>query len=125
VFTGTTKWLGESLDPTTRTVQVRVLVPNPEEALKPEMFATARFTSGTFRPAIVIPEAAVQNLNGHCTVFVQTGTETFQPRVIVAGVSQNGQVEITQGLRPGDRVVIKGAYQLKSEILKSSLSGGD
>jgi cobalt-zinc-cadmium efflux system membrane fusion protein len=125
VFTGTTKWLGESLDPTTRTLQVRVLVPNSGGALKPEMFATARFTFGSFRPAIVIPEAAVQNLNGQPTVFVQTGAETFQPRVIVTGLSQDGQVEITQGLQPGDRVVIKGAYQLKSEILKSSLSEGN
>jgi membrane fusion protein, heavy metal efflux system len=125
VFTGTTKWLGESLDPTTRTLQVRVLVPNPGGALKPEMFATARFTSGSFRPAIVIAEAAVQNLNGQPTVFVRTGAETFQPRVIVTGLSQGGQVEITQGLQPGDRIVIKGAYQLKSEILKSSLGEGD
>jgi cobalt-zinc-cadmium efflux system membrane fusion protein len=125
VFTGTTTRLGESLDPTTRTLQVRVLLPNPDGALKPEMFATASFPSATFHPAIVIPEAALQDLNGQRAVFVQTGTETFRPRVVVAGVSQGGQVEITQGLRDGERVVIKGAYGLKSEMLKSSLSEGE
>jgi cobalt-zinc-cadmium efflux system membrane fusion protein len=125
VFAGTTTWLGESLDPTTRTLQVRVLVPNPDGALKPEMFVTARFASATFRPAIVIPEGALQDLNGQSVVFVQTAAETFRPRVVMTGVSQGGQVEITQGLQEGERVVIKGAYGLKSEMLKSSLSEGD
>ena len=124
-FAGITTWLGASLDPTTRTLQVRVLVPNPNGALKPEMFATARFTSGALCPAIVIPEAALQDLNGQRIVFVQTGPETFKPRVVVTGLSQNGQVEITQGLQEGEPFVVKGAYGLKSEMLKTSLSEGE
>jgi membrane fusion protein, heavy metal efflux system len=125
VFRGTTNWLGESLDPATRTLQVRVLVPNPGGVLKPQMYVTANFVTSASRPAIVIPQSALQDLNGQPVVFVQTSADTFRPRVVVPGSSHDGQVEITQGLQEGDRVIVKGSYGLKSEMLKSSLKEGE
>lgn len=124
-FRGVTSWLGESLDPTTRTLQVRVSVPNRDEALKPEMYATVAFRGKASRPAITIPEFAVQDLNGQHIVFLQTAATMFRPRVVVLGPASNGLVEITEGLKAGDRVVVRGAYGLKSEMLKASLSEGE
>jgi cobalt-zinc-cadmium efflux system membrane fusion protein len=125
VFRGTTSWLGESLDPSTRTLQVRVLVPNPGGVLKPQMYVTANFLTSGSRPAIVIPQTALQDLNGQHVVFIQTSADTFRPRIVVPGSSHDGQVEITQGLQRGDRVIVKGSYGLKSEMLKSSLVEGE
>lgn len=124
-FHGVTSWLGESLDPTTRTLQVRVSVPNRDEALKPEMYATVAFQGRHSRPAIAIPESALQDLNGQHVVFLQTSATSFRPQVVVPGPASNGVVEIASGLQAGDRVVIRGGYGLKSEMLKASLSEGN
>jgi cobalt-zinc-cadmium efflux system membrane fusion protein len=121
-FPGQILKLGESLDPTTRTLQVRVLVPNPNGLLKPEMFASLAIEGGNSRPAITVPKDAIQDVNGKKTVFLQTSDTAFQPRAVIAGTDLADRVEITDGLKPGDRVVVQGGFGLKSEMLKSLLS---
>jgi membrane fusion protein, heavy metal efflux system len=120
-FKGRILRLGESLDPTTRTLQVRVLVPNPEGLLKPEMFAAVRITRSDSRPALTIPKEAVQDLNGKASVFVQTSASTFRPKPVLVGSAIGDRIEITEGLKREDRVVVAGAFGLKSEMLKSSV----
>jgi cobalt-zinc-cadmium efflux system membrane fusion protein len=121
-FAGRVARLGESLNPTTRTLQVRILAPNPRGLLKPEMFATVLIDGGAGRRAITVPNDAIQDINGQKTVFVQTGAELFRPQAISAGVILNDRVEVAEGLKPGDRVVVKGSFGLKSVMLKSLLS---
>jgi RND family efflux transporter MFP subunit len=118
-FTGRVLQLGERLDPNTRTLQVRVLVPNPQGLLKPEMFATAKFAAVAERPVIQLPAAAVQELKGKQVVFVQSAAGAFVPQEVRTGITAEGKVEVVSGLQPGTPVVVSGAFLLKSELLKS------
>lgn len=120
-FSGRILRLGESLDPTTRTLQVRVLVPNTGGLLKPEMYATAEIERSANRNALFIPEAAVQDLNGARIVFLQLAEDRFAARPVETRRGANGRLEVTSGLQAGDRVVVKGSFILKSQMLRSSL----
>lgn len=122
-FHGRVLQLGEELDAETRTLRVRVLVPNQAGLLKPEMFATAAIATGAGRTALYVAEAAAQEVNGQRVVFVQTGAERFEPRAVSVARTVNGEMEIAEGLKAGDRVVVKGSFVLKSELLKSALEG--
>jgi cobalt-zinc-cadmium efflux system membrane fusion protein len=121
VFNGRILRLGEELDPTTRTLKVRVLVPNPGRLLKPEMYATAEIERQATRTALFVPEGAVQELNANQVVFVQTAPERFEARPLQSGRAVNGGLEVLSGLKSGDRVVAKGSFVLKSQMLRGSL----
>lgn len=120
-FTGHVLQLGEELDPQTRTLKVRISVPNLQGALKPEMFAQVDLEQRDKRSALFIPESAIEDLNGQRVAFVQTSAETFQVRTLKTGISDKGEVEVAEGIREGERVVVRGAFALKSELLKSTL----
>lgn len=120
-FNGRILRLGEELDPTTRTLQVRVLVPNQGRLLKPEMYATAEIERAGSRPALFVPESAAQELNGAKVVFVRTAPDRFQARAIDVTRTTEGRMEIASGIEPGDEVVVKGSFVLKSQMLRGSL----
>lgn len=117
-FTGKVFQLGERMDPQTRTLQVRVSVVNSQNLLKPDMFATAEFSSAVNRPAIYLPESAIQELNGKHVVFTRSSSGDFTPQEVTLGVRADRQVEILSGLTPGVPVVVEGALLLKSQLLK-------
>jgi cobalt-zinc-cadmium efflux system membrane fusion protein len=121
-FSGRVLKLGEQLDPTTRTLQIRLLVPNSKGLLKAEMFAEAAMDQPGRRPAIFLPEAAVQEINGVPVVFVRRAADRFEPRTIKTGEHVNGVVEMVQGVNVGDSVVVRGSFLLKSQMLKSSIA---
>jgi membrane fusion protein, heavy metal efflux system len=121
LFPGRILKLGEELDPATRTLEVRILVPNPQGLLKPEMYASAAIQQPGRRTAIFLPDSAIQDIDGMPAVFVQrTGTQ-FEARSIKTGQHANGETEISEGVHPGELVVLKGAFLLKSELLKSRI----
>ena len=117
-FTGHILKLGEQLDAATRTLQIRVAVPNPQGLLKPEMYATANVQQIGRHAALVVPEEAIQEINGVPTVFVRVSGVEFHPRSVDPGQHTDGGVEIIQGLRRGEAVVVKGSFALKSQLLK-------
>jgi RND family efflux transporter MFP subunit len=119
-FPGQVFQLGERLDAQTRTLQVRVLVSNPQGLLKPEMFATAELTPQTQQTSVHVPESAVQDLNGKPVVFVRTGSGTFEPREVQVGARIDRQIRILSGLEAGTPVVVNGALLLKAHVLKSA-----
>lgn len=121
-FSGRILKLGEQLDPATRTLQVRIQVPNPRGLLKPEMFATAVLEQPGRRPSLFVPEAAVQEISGIPAVFVRRTADQFEPRPVKTGRRANGETEVIEGLRGGERVVVKGGFMLKSQMLKSALA---
>ena len=123
LFHGRVLKLGEEMDPVTRTLKVRVLVPNAGSLLKPEMFATVSILRKNSRSALFVPEAAIQELNGQRVVFVRKTGAVFEPRALQTGQAVNGTVEVTGGLSASDQIVIKGSFLVKSQILKSSLGG--
>lgn len=116
VFHGAITYIGNVVDPRTRTLRVRLEVPNPEFKLKAEMFAMVRMYSDPEDNVLVVPESAVQSRREERFVFVQSAPHTFQVRRVEVGES-NGQVfKILTGLEEGEEVVTKNAFTLKSEL---------
>lgn len=186
-FAGRVIKLGDALDPATRTLQVRIALPNPHGRLKPEMFATAAIeganaasrvgagsglrnsdsgaghgdnaSGGTHaggttgnsadannagpgnadrganatranaradredaeRTALFIPQAAVQDVRGEAIVFVRVSPTRFAVRTVTLGAAEAGAREALTGLQAGDQIVTRGAFTLKTELLKSTL----
>ena len=120
-FSGSILKLGEQLDPTTRTLQIRIAVPNSQGLLKPEMYATAHLPEGNNRIALFLPEQAVQDINGIPAVFVRKSPTEFEPRTVKTGRHLNGETEITEGISAGDVVVVKGSFLLKSQLMRRTI----
>ncbi|MBA4054508.1 MAG: efflux RND transporter periplasmic adaptor subunit [Marivirga sp.] len=95
---------------------IRAMIENPELKFKPGMQAQVFFTHSS-RNALAIPIDAVIRDGKGTHVYVETGTNTFQPRMVKTGLEDFEQVEITEGLKEGDRIAITGAYLLYSEII--------
>jgi membrane fusion protein, heavy metal efflux system len=113
--------VGTSLNPDTRTVQVRCLVDNPRGNLRPEMYATINIRGGLAQSALAVPRAAVQEINGEKVVFLALENNAFEKRVVQLGREHEDWLEITGGLEAGARIVTKGSFFIKTEFLKSSL----
>lgn len=116
IFTGTITYIGDVLDPATRTMRLRVTVPNPDRALKPEMFATVRVYATPSPDALTVPLAAVQNGPAGKIVFVRRGPGEFEARLVKLGAEYGEVVAVLDGVRAGEQVVTKGSFVLKSEM---------
>jgi len=121
VFHGTVTYVGDVLDVATRTMNLRVEVPNPDRKLKPEMYATVRVYSPLERDVLTVPETAVQRDRHKQFVFVRRDEETFEARDIKLGVSNGERVTVLDGLDQGEQVVVNGGFILKSELLGEQL----
>ena len=116
IFPGTITYLGDVLDPATRTMRLRVTAPNPDLLLKPEMFAAVRVYATPNPDALTVPLAAVQNGPTGKMVFVQRGTNEFEVRTVKLGDEQGEIVTVLNGVSAGEQVVTKGSFVLKSEL---------
>ena len=126
VFTGSVESVAPTLDERTRSVSVRVVLPNAEYRLRPGMFATARIRDTHLhepRELLAIPWAAVQELDGHQAVFVSLGDGVFEVRPIHTGERAGPDVEILNGVAAGETVVAEGSFLLKGQLLRSTLGG--
>ncbi len=122
-FIGRIFYVSPTVDETTRTAIVRVKISNGKGDWKPGMFVSGSLLKSNRKVKVVVPNNAVQILNGKKVVFVNRG-EGFTPQVVTLGVENNDLIEITAGLHSGDKYIAKGAYVFKSEILKESFGGG-
>ena len=113
--------IGDALDPETRTVEVRCELKNPGRQLKTEMFATLTIHTGGSREAVVAPLEALQNVDGEEVLFVPEGEYSFRARRVRVGRHSGSVVEIVSGLQAGEKVVVAGAFHLKSELLKAQM----
>jgi membrane fusion protein, heavy metal efflux system len=118
VFRGTITYVGDVLDPVTRTMQLRIELPNRDGRLKPEMFATIRLFSEAQPDQLAVPEAALQRDQGRTFVFVQRSLNEYELREVHVGESNGTVTAILGGLNEGEPVVTHGAFVLKSELLK-------
>ena len=126
-FPGRITYVADNVDEELRTVRVRAEVPNPGNALKPNMFVQGFLrVTGDGEERILVPEEAVQLLDGESVVFVQEPPEpgedhlVFEVRDVVAGETlTNGRV-ILEGLVPGEIIVTQGAFTLKAELTKGA-----
>ena len=108
-----------ALDENTRTLGVRIEVPNPDDRLHPGLFVEARIASGTTGLVLAVPEDAVlRSPDGDWQVFVEHEPGEFEPREVEVLRTSAGQAVI-EGVVPGTRVVTRGAFFLQSELAKS------
>ncbi len=111
---GAVSSLSDEVDPQTRTLKLRVVLPNPQHTLKPEMFATIRITRpGTEQ--IVIPGSAVLREGGDTAVMVETTPDKYERRLVTVKALPNDQVAVLSGLNQGESVVIEAAALARSE----------
>ena len=113
---GTITYLGDVLDPATRTMRLRVTVLNPDRLLKPEMFAIVRVYAALSPDVLTVPLAAVQNGPAGTILFVQRSTNEFEMRTVKLGEEQGEMVTVLDGVSAGEQVVTKGSFVLKSEM---------
>jgi len=104
-----------TLNEKSRTVQVRLALPNPEVALKPGMFATVRIQVQPVGETLVVPTEAVVHSGEFHTVFVSRGQGLFDPRKIELGVQGDGYYQVISGLEEGEQVVTSGQFLIDSE----------
>lgn len=116
LFSGRMTYISDVLDQATRTMRIRVTVPNPERVLKPEMFAMVRVDASPEPDVLAVPLAAVQQEGGGTVVFVRQPEQRFELRRVRLGEEQDGKVIVLEGLRDGEGVVVKGAFAIKSEL---------
>ncbi|BFU90611.1 MAG: putative Heavy metal efflux system, membrane fusion protein [Nitrospira sp.] len=121
VFHGKVTYVGDVLNVATRTMNLRIELPNRDHLLKPEMYATVRLYSQPTRGVLAVPENAIQRDRERHFVFVQLDSHTFEARDVKLGDSNGNQVAIIEGLREGERVVTNGGFILKSELMGEDL----
>lgn len=118
--------VGGQVDPASRTIPIRIVVANPDGQLRPGMSASARLPIGDSTALIItIPSGALQRIGDGWVVFIPKDAGHFEIRDVGRGRDLEGQVEILQGLRAGDTVVVDGSFVLKAEAEKARGLGGD
>lgn len=117
IFHGTLAGVGDVVNPATRRVTIRCELTNPEERLKPQMFARVALTSEKPRRVLVIPTRAVQEMEGQTVVFTRD-QKRYLRRPIIVGPAVDGFVEIISGADEDDEIAVSGAFLIKSEMLK-------
>jgi len=116
IFPGTIAYISDVLDPATRTMRLRVTVPNPDRLLKPEMFALVRVYAAPKPDVLTVPLRAVQNGSAGKIVFVQRAPDEFEVRTVKLGDEQDEMVVVLNGVQGGERVVGRGSFTLVSEL---------
>jgi cobalt-zinc-cadmium efflux system membrane fusion protein len=113
-FHGKISYVAPALDPNTRTLQARIVVDNPGEKLKRDMYCTVTVTAGSLANAITVPDASViRDDNNQPYVYVASGANQFGRRDVDIGQSEHGLTQVLKGLSPGDRVVGDGSLFLQ------------
>jgi cobalt-zinc-cadmium efflux system membrane fusion protein len=119
---GTVDWVGREVDAHSRTVPVRIVLPNPDGRLKPGMFATAWLSTGAEGEKVVaVPATALQRMDDRWVVFLplgEAGEGRFEVRPVERGRDLGQEVAILTGLHPGESVVVEGAFVLRAEAEK-------
>ncbi|MGD8672990.1 MAG: efflux RND transporter periplasmic adaptor subunit [Thiogranum sp.] len=123
VWEGEVEFVYPTIDPKTRTLQARLRFDNPDEALKPNMYATVNIYAGPKPDVLSIPREALIKTGSEQRVIVALGDGKFKPRKVTSGMESGDFVEITGGLNEGDRVVTSAQFLIDSEAsLKASFT---
>ena len=117
-FTGKVERFTGSLDPSTRTMQVEIDVPNPNYHLQPGMYADVRLSANSHDNALAVPVEAVRHEGDKTTVLMLDPHDRVQSRTVQIGVSSSDRVEILSGLNEGEQVLVGnlGSYQVGERV---------
>jgi RND family efflux transporter MFP subunit len=113
--------LGGVVDPQTRTVPLMFEFGNPDGALRIGMFARVHVLTGEPINGLAIPLTAVIDDGGQYVAYVQASGEAFERRPIRLGIRDGDWVQVLDGLEAGERVVTRGAYQVRLAAAASTL----
>jgi membrane fusion protein, heavy metal efflux system len=122
IFPGRVVGIRDILDPQTRTAGVRIEMPNQAGRLRLEMFATIELPTLGTHAALTVPTEAVQTINRRAVVFVKQDALHFAAREVTTA-GEGLTKEIVSGVKEGESVVVKGAYQLKSVFMSRQSEG--
>jgi Cu(I)/Ag(I) efflux system membrane fusion protein len=123
-FTGKVTLVYPHLNPATRTVRVRIELPNTDHLLLPDMYAEAEIDTGSGQQVLAVPDSAVIDSGDRQIVIVDKGEGRFEPRKVQLGRRGAGYVEIKDGVREGDAVVTSANFLIDAESnLKAALKG--
>lgn len=124
-FSGSLERLGQTIDPIARTLTARIRLVNRDGKLRVGLFGVARVGLAQCEkrePALLVLRTAVVEIAGKRVVFVEEADGDYEAHDVILGDSALGKVEIISGLREGEKVVVQGAFTLKSAVMKSSLA---
>ena len=117
-FEGSISYISHDVDPASRAVRVRTVVANPSEVLKPNMFVRVVIAAGESGIAVTVPVEALQESAGEEVVFVAESEGAYRMRVVQVGATLGDQVVIEAGVKPSEKVVTRGSYQLLAKVRK-------
>ncbi|HEY1077175.1 MAG TPA: efflux RND transporter periplasmic adaptor subunit [Fontimonas sp.] len=120
LFEGQVDHVYPLLDAQTRTLRARIAVDNADGMLKPGMYADVTVFGGSRREVVLVPSEALIRTGTRSVVMVDEGEGRYRPVEVVAGAERNDEIEIVDGLQPGQRVVVSGQFLIDSE---ASLQG--
>ena len=125
-FAGKVTVIYPNLRPETRTARVRIELPNPDDVLRPDMYADVEIATGTEAPVVTVSSSAVIDSGERQLVLLDKGEGRFEPRAVRLGRRGEGRVEIKEGLAEHDKVVVSANFLIDAESnLKAALSGLD
>lgn len=124
VFLGQVSSVDSRVDPTSRSVAVRALIPNREGALRPGMFMTVELDSESRRALVIPEEALVPEQSSQFVFVVKDGIAT--KREVTIGAREPGSVEVLSGLNPDDRVIVEGTIKVRDggAVREGAATGG-
>ena len=115
---GHIQFISPTADPATGSVEARADIPNPDNQIRANVPITARIIVGE-KLGLVVPKSALLHEEDHFIVFVEKGDQ-FEKRLVETGIRTHNLVEIIKGVKEGEKVVTKGAYQLKNITFSSA-----
>jgi Cu(I)/Ag(I) efflux system membrane fusion protein len=124
VFEGKVALIYPHMMAETRTARIRIELPNPDEVLRPDMYADAEIVTGTEAPVVTVSSSAVIDSGERQIVLLDKGDGRFEPRAVKLGRRGDGRIEIKEGLAENDKVVVSANFLIDAESnLKAALNG--
>ena len=124
MFRGRVALIYPQVNRETRTTKVRIVIPNPDGLLHPDMYADVEIAAGGGNPVVAVPDSAVIDTGTHQVVILDKGEGRFEPRKVQIGAQGGGYTEIRDGIAAGDPVVVAANFLIDAESnLKAALSG--
>jgi cobalt-zinc-cadmium efflux system membrane fusion protein len=121
---GKLSYVSPIVDPNTRTVQVRMDLPNPKGIFKPAMLANMTFIDASERKN-TIPSTAVVREENKDYIFVQIGPKKFMLREVSLGLESGDRRALESGVNPGEKIVLDGAFHLNNQRKQNAIKGGE
>jgi Cu(I)/Ag(I) efflux system membrane fusion protein len=123
-FSGQVAFVQPIIDPQTRTLAVRIELPNPTGVLRPGLFGDVTLVLDPSAAVLTVPRSAVLDSGTRQVVLVQVAEGRFEPRTVVVGQRSGDRIEIREGVREGERVVVSANFLIDAESnLQSALDG--